>query len=90
MTTPKIGTLFFSGVLLRRRTWEVERITPKMLILRELEWSRDVVNENGVMYRTSNTIRVKMGNYLRKPGIGFLDVLLEKREVRDRAAITQP
>lgn len=57
------------------KIWVIEKITPKGTVtLTQLVWSPDLVNEPGVMRRSTTTTTAKVkNNYLYKKGRGVFE-----------------
>lgn len=82
-----IGDIYQSGTAYSGfLTYEVSGETAQFWRLTVLEWSRDLVNEKGVMYRTAETIKVRKrpDGFMWKGGLGSLRKVYEPRTIRDR------
>lgn len=62
MSAIQVNDIKCTGGIANRKWWIVESIKGSFATLRELEWSKDMVNELGKMRRTERTIRSKIKN----------------------------
>lgn len=72
MSVYKTGTVYATGSLYGGGTkyWVLDKMTVHFLTFRKLRWSEDFVNEKGVMYKTDEALRVKVGKIPYKNGVG--------------------
>lgn len=60
MTPSEVGTILQSGSWLNTRLWQIIQNTGKTIQLAELEWAKDLIKEQGCVYRATGRIRIKL------------------------------
>lgn len=69
------GTILETGPIMARRIWIIDRETATQIVVTELQWSKDLVNELNCARRTTHQERLKKRTtttgrqYLYKKGV---------------------